>query len=578
MRASNLWDESGLTLVVLPSGIQGEKLLKVAKEWTSLRLLAPSIWIDPEKLNSAPGAPPAVEALAIASTRAGEVKEVRVELFQQLARQQLSKVRLLVARPALPDLAFDLVQDKFVELISGYLEISVPKIQMRSELEDEGVSLVKLNLITGPTEHVEPAPNEMLDPLFNAHFVASAEDRSGPRTGDAFVKDYPDSDKFAGFTMLHIATLGALWQGLPKGGYELISASTWEGDSVYVSRVFVSAILTDGLIRRACARVIEAAADTHRGIEDLGVGLNIEGTYPIPDGEVDAWLDYLVDLTFGFDDSVLQYKPALEAPTPPKPKFGFLKQLGDFGVFAGGKLLRIPFYAFLWVVAKMAKLFNDLFQGGDKGSAKVSGPEENSDPKDLILLKKYDEVFIVKQKADEALVSPVGRGKLRSTPALWANLRKLLFGFVDGSNLHLFNVSRSENGWPVFYKISSMFNDPSEKATFSNPVEPSTQHVMGWGSTTETQALLVELSSSKKDTTQAMSTDLGVVVEAKRRSSELKKEIQQLAKELGIQDPTQPIPVEAPAPEVSEVQAEVDDLVLVEDELVLEESGGENRG
>lgn len=578
MRASNLWDESGLTLVVLPSGVQGEKLMKVAREWTSLRLLAPSIWIDPEKLTSPSGAPPAVEALAIASTRAGEVKEVRVELFQQLARQHLSKVRLLVVRPALPGTSFDLIQDRFVELISGYLDISVPKIQMKSELEDEGVSLVKLNLITGPTEHVDPDPSPMLDPLFNAHFVASAEDRSGPRTGDAFVKDHPDSDRFAGFTMLHIATLGALWQGLPKGGYDLVSASTWEGDSVYVSRVFVSAILTDGLVRRACARVIEAAADSHSGIEDLGVGLNIEGTYPIPDSDVDAWLDYLVDLTFGFDDSVLQYKPALEAPTPPKAKFGFLKQLGDFGLFAGGKLMRIPFYAFLWVVSKLAKLFNDLFQGGDKGSAKVSSPEEHSDPKDLILLRKYDEVFVVKQKADEALVSPVGRGKLRSTPALWANLRKLIFGFVDGSNLHLFNVSKSDNGWPVFYKISSVFNDPSEKATFSNPADPSKQHVMGWGSTAETQQLVTELSASKRETTQALSTDLGLVVEAKRRSAELKNEIQQLARELGIPDPTQQTVDDSASAALQDTKASLEEDPQIEADLILEESGGERRG
>lgn len=536
MRASHLWGETGLTLVVLPSGIQGEKLLRVAKEWTSLRLLGPSIWIQPKEFEETK-TPPAIEAIAIASTRAGSLREVRVELFRQLARQQLTRVRLIAVRPSLPDLAFDTLQDRYVELIAKYLDISVPKIQAKDHMDDEGVSLVKLNLITGPTEHVVPDPSEMLDPLFNAHFVAAAEDRSGPKTGDAFVKDDPESDRFAGFTLLHVATLGALWQGLPKGGYELISNSTWQGDTVYVSRVFVSAILTDGLIRRACARVIEAAADTNRGIEDLGVGLNIEGTFPIADPDVDGWLDFMVDQTFHFDDGVLQYKPVLASPTPEKTKFGFFRQLGDFGSFAFGKLLRIPYHAWFWFIAKMATLLNNLFQGGNKGSAEVTAPQERVDSKDLLLLAKYDEVFVVKQQADEALVSPVGRGKLRSTPALWANLRKMIFGLVDGSNLDQFGIKRAENGWPVFYRITSVFNDPAEKVTFSNPARDEGKVVLGWGSSAATQVVIHDLADSKKLTTTALTADLSVVVEAKQKSESLSLAIQKLYGELGLDEP-----------------------------------------
>jgi septum formation topological specificity factor MinE len=569
VNSSRIWEESGLTLVILPSAEQGERLLKVAREWTSLRLLAPSIWVRPSGQDGLAKRPPVVEAVALASNRAGEVREVKIELFSQLARLQLGKVRLLVVRPSSPDLDFDRLQDEFVELISKYLDISIPKIQVQNDAGDDGVSLEKINLLTAPTEYVSDDPNPMLDEIFNVHFVGSAEDRSGPRTGDAFVQHDPASDKFAGFTMLHIATLGALWQGLPKGGYDLISKATWEGDSIYVSRVFVSAILTDGLVRRACARVIEAAADTQRGIEDLGVGLNIEGTFPIPDTDIDAWLDYMVDLTFNFDNAVLQYKPVLENPTPEQVKFGFFKQLGDFGSFAIGKILRIPLYAGYWIARKFATLFNDLFQGGDKGAAQVVAPEEHADSKDLLLLRKYDQVFEVKQGADEALVSPVGRGNLRSTPALWGNLRKLIFGFVDGSNLHEFGVTRSENGWPVFYKISSVFNDPSERVTFNNPADPENQRALGWGSASEAKDLIHEISESKKATLQSLSEDLSSVVRAKRIESELRVEIEALRRDLGLS--SSPLPdksgmswdQEGVEPSISDSSKEFADEVLV---------------
>jgi hypothetical protein len=157
--------------------------------------------------------------------------------------------------------------------------------------------------------------------------------------------------------------------GIPKGGYELAGQAVWEGDSVYVSRVFVSAILTDGLIRRACARVLETIADSRGSIEDLGVGLTIEGTYPIQDSDVDPWLDFMVNATFNFEDGMLNYKPVLESPTPPQKKLSFAGQLADFFRFAFGKLLRVPFFAWLWVLKKLANLFNQLFQRGDQGAS-----------------------------------------------------------------------------------------------------------------------------------------------------------------------------------------------------------------
>ncbi|MEN9993182.1 MAG: hypothetical protein RLY83_752, partial [Actinomycetota bacterium] len=54
----NLWKDSGLTIVLLPSGVQGDKLYGVAKLWTELRMLAPAIWVRHELLKSETVRPP----------------------------------------------------------------------------------------------------------------------------------------------------------------------------------------------------------------------------------------------------------------------------------------------------------------------------------------------------------------------------------------------------------------------------------------------------------------------------------------------------------------------------------------
>jgi hypothetical protein len=530
MQKSSLWGKAGITIVVLPAGAQGEVLYNVAKEWTALRLLSPSIWVRPEDLVTGDG-PPRIDATVLASTRAGESKEKTIDLFKLLALQKLTVLRLLVVRPAVPGTGFDMIQDDFAEILAPYLDNAIPKVPSSTVNSDDDISFVKINLITGPTEHVADQAKEMLDTLFNVHFVPSAEDRTGPRTGDAFVRYSAESPNFAGFTLLHLATLGALWVGIPKGGHQLSASAVWEGDSVYVSRVFVSAILTDGLVRRACARVLETIADSRGSIEDLGVGLTMDGTFPIQDSDVEAWLDFMVGTTFSFDDGILSYQPVLASPTPPKLKLGFGGQLADFFRFAFGKLVRVPHFAWLWLLKKLASLFNQLFQGGDQGSAQVVSPDEGSDPLDKQLLKKFDEVFEVKRLADQALVSPVGRSDLRSTPGLWEGIRKLVFGFMDGSNLAQFGVKKSENGWPVFYQVSASFPDPADKISPElSDMAPTAE--FGWGSTQAAQNYVGVLTRRQADAKEQMQTQLAMVVEAQEAISKLEDKLREHAPQL----------------------------------------------
>jgi len=438
-------------------------------------MLAPAMWVREELLEPLTDGPPKQIAVVLGNKLGGSTDEVRVDLFQQLARQPLSLVRLLVVRSAVPNAEFDDKQDALVSVLSKYLDWSMPAAIGSSEATESITSFVKLNLLTAPTGHTVQDGSKYVNHMFNANFVAATEDRATPNSGDAFVRYEPTSSKFAGFTMMHVASLGALWTGLPQGTHELVKPGSWMGDKVYVSRVFLSAILTDGLARRASTRVLDSAGNANSGFVDLSVGLPIEGTVPIPDSDSEAWVAWMVESSFNFDSGVLRYSPAGPGKESVSRDITVLGQIVEFFKFCGDKLLRVPFFAMLWLYRALVRALNSTFQGGSKGASSIAEPEERLDKRDQLLLEKLSSVQETKIRADAALVSPVTPSHVRSTPELWNKLRRLVFGMLDGSNLEQFGLSKSQNGWPIFYKVSSVFNDPSEKLSVINPEDEDSQ-------------------------------------------------------------------------------------------------------
>jgi hypothetical protein len=465
----NLWKDSGLTIVLLPSGVQGDKLYGVAKLWTELRMLAPAIWVRHELLKSETVRPPQQQALVLGTNQQGDVTEVEVDLFEQLARQPLNRVRLLVVRTALPDLEFDQKQDQLVDLLSDYLDWSMPAAVTVNESSEKVVDFVKINLITSPTEHRVPTSENYKKARFNAHFIAASEDRATPASGDAFIRYSETSEKFAGFTMLHVGSLGGLWIGLPQGTYEMVKPGVWLGDKAFVSRVFLSSILTDGLARRASSRVLDRAGNPDSGFVDLTSDVPIAGTIPVPASDIDAWVDWMTGEVFKFDNSILTYQPAAAIAAVDQRKITIGRQLSEFIKFSWDKLTRVPYFAVRWIYKGFVNIVNSVFQGGNRGASIIPVPEERMDKRDQVVLAKLASVTETKAKADAALVSPVTPSRVKSTPELWSRMRKLIFGMLDGSNLDQFGVQKTENGWPVIYRVASVFNDPSKKTQILNP-------------------------------------------------------------------------------------------------------------
>lgn len=530
------WGDTGMTIVLLPEGQQGESLLSVARQWTEMKLLSQAVWVKPEFLESEETNPPRQRAMIIGADRDGEPVEVEVDLFEQLARQQLLTVRLLVVRSVSEHLEFDAAQDKLANLLDQYLTVALPLPISAGYDREKYTQFIRLNLITAPTEHQSGDAKKLVTGRFNANFVAAAEDRSAPLAGDAFIRHDPVSRRFAAFTMMHVATIGALWSGLPQGLYELLNPSGPGGSELFVSRVFISAILTDGLARRASTRVLKRIGDPAMGAIDFSSELPVEGTYQIPDADRDKFIESMVNLTFDFDGGKLSYRPSPEAERVAAIQKSLDQQASSFLTFAWDKLTSMPRHLIRGIHRSFATTMNQLLHGGDDtGYASIRVPEDYFDPRDRMILDKRQQIAQEKERADLALVSPVTPSDVRSSPELWENIRQLVFGMLDGSNLEKFGYPEGENGWPIFYRVSDLFADPAAKIQVGADDEDEAIS-LAWSRSTEALEFIQQLSRDNIDLQQQMDGYLREVVDARSRVSQFDERIAQLEAFLGLGD------------------------------------------
>ena len=101
------WPASKASIILLPSGAQGQNLFDFAKSWVEAGLLGPAIWVLPESIVNQPGSPPKVMATVLGISSDRSVIEIQVDLFEQIAREALKVIRLVKLRSARPSKEFD---------------------------------------------------------------------------------------------------------------------------------------------------------------------------------------------------------------------------------------------------------------------------------------------------------------------------------------------------------------------------------------------------------------------------------------------------------------------------------------
>jgi hypothetical protein len=245
----------------------------------------------------------------------------------------------------------------------------------------------------------------------------------------------------------------------------------------------------------------------------------------------------MVNLTFEFDDRKLSYRPSPEAERVEAFQRSMSAETSNFLLFVWDKLSAMPMHMAKWAHRRTAKALNILLHGGDDtGYASVKLPEEHFDPRDRVVMDNRERILIEKERADLALVSPVTPSEVRSTPALWTNIRDLVFGMLDASNLERLGYPESENGWPIFYRVSDLFADPATKIDVG--AEEGESLELSWTKSTDAVTVMGDVSQYVVHAQRERDAALREVVEGTATLASIDARIEELEAFLGDDDAT----------------------------------------
>lgn len=447
-------------MILLPGGEQGHAVLERAAEWTEMGLLGPALWVLPERVELRTDGPAVIGATVLGVGRTQELVTLHVDLFETLARDELALVRMIKLRSATASHELDAEQDAIADAVSATLTQSMPMAAPTTNVTDAATDLARVTLICAPSQFQLQQRVDWAIREYGTVVVASPEDRSSPWSGDAFVRD---NERFTGFVLMHLASVAGLWSGVEKGTFELFPSQASGVGSVWVSRVFINAVLTESLGRRTAADVLDEAGRADSLLIDPSVGAPPEGTFYIEHGDVPAFVTSMVDAVLSLDGAALAFHAPAEVPDPPRRRIGIVAQLGSFFAFSGDKLAGMPRWTWRWVTSSAARSLTRRLHGDDGTHIVGEDLDRAFDLRDRLLLAERDRVIENERAARAMLSGPAGVSQQRTTPRLWRRLRELVFGSLDGSSdLSELGFAEVEGKVPVFGRVSDVFEAPDQ--------------------------------------------------------------------------------------------------------------------
>ncbi len=452
--ADHFWADAKASIVLLPSGEQGEAIIALAGEWTKMGLLGHALWVMPEQVDNALVGIPNIRAIVLGVGHDLEVAAIEVDLFEALAREALSVVRLVKLRSAVPSRELDAAQDAITDRVREYVRKSMPMVNPTATVLEQATELHHATLICAPTEFQLQQRVDWAGGEYGVVVVASPEDRSSPWSGDAFVRE---NERFVGFTLTHLASVAGLWNGVSTGSFELFHREESGHQSVWISRVFVNAVLTESLGRRTAARVLEAAAMPDSLLVDPSMSPPPAGTTFIPDNLIDGYVDDMVRGAMSLDDGALGFREPRVEGDPGKTRVGFWRQIGHFFSFSGEKLVRMPYWSWRFLTSRTSRRLTRTLHTDEGAMIVGSQLDEIFDVRDRMLLAEAQRITEAERAAHAQAHASAGIVHVRTTPRLWARLRELVFGALDGSaDLSDSGFAPVEGSTPIFGRVSDV--------------------------------------------------------------------------------------------------------------------------
>jgi hypothetical protein len=346
MSSSSLWHEGAASVVLLPGGEDGLKILDIVEEWTQCWMLKPAFWVHSSESKISEDAVPRITCCVI-----GRNGRRDIDLLDYLSREDFEQVRLIAIRTVDELSEHDALQDKIVDQVKNALESARPLVIKDDRADRPQTKFVRVNLVFAPTSRKGASALHLLEPGWDINLVVAPEDRSTPSRFDKATRDVTAEDKsvWHRFILSNAAAVGGIWAGQEKGildSSEFQDLSPVQGQ-VRLMRSFVRGILSEGLSTRVAADALDRAAKAELS--------KIDPLRPFPNETLEAYesanladeIEKMVDYTMGFSNGRLSYTRVQLLPPAEPEETGVFTAIKEFFRTTWSLLKVLP----LWIFA-----------------------------------------------------------------------------------------------------------------------------------------------------------------------------------------------------------------------------------
>jgi hypothetical protein len=487
MATSSLWHEGAASIVLLPGGEEGERILNIVEEWTKCWMLKPAFWVHSSDEKISNDSVPRITTCVI-----GRNGRRDIELLDYLSTQDFEQVRLIAIRTVDQTGEHDTLQDKIVDQVKDALERARPYEIATDRADKPTTKFVRINLIFAPTSRKGASATHLLEPSWDINLVVAPEDRSTPSRFDRATRDVTESDQavWLRFILANAAVTGGIWAGQEKGileashGFQDLSPVQGQ---VRVMRSFVRGILSEGLSTRVAADALDRASKADQSKIDPLRGFPNPHLEAIEADKIAQQIEKMVNDTFTLSKDRLVYKRVTLLPLPAQQETGVGAAIKHFFRGSWSLLKVLPLWIFTGIWNAIAGFVSRLIFGL-RGRKVVKGSIDFPRT-DLDKGAEIDITSISERRAKilEILAAWPNNVLRKSEPILWGDIRKLVLGRLDGSPLPTtIEKMVGTSGTQVFGDMSDVIPDMNEKWALPAHFErtlPSQARSTGWRDT-----------------------------------------------------------------------------------------------
>lgn len=425
--------DSGATasVIILPGGESDSALVDLVEQWTKCWLLKPAFWVSVNDFNKI-----ANQTAKVMATIVGRNGRKEIDFLQYLSRNEISCINLIAIRLIEENTNYNGQQDDLVDLVTDHVTRARPVTEHGSNGQ-AGMKIVKANLVFAPTDRMGISAKELYEAKWEANLVVSSEDRRTPSRLDGYLR-YSERGRFISFVLMNVASSAGLWSGQRKGIFEIVSSKNSHTPAfgrVRLMRVFVRGILSEGLSMRVAAEALKRAAKADQSKIESRTFPNphleaLEGPY------IDKRIEEMFAASMKLESGDLNYEsPSYESKIE-RDSVGVKGALRSFfrGSWALMKVLPIWFFAAIWNALARAltlRLFGERGKQEVKGSIDFPQTKLDEDVNETIKSIRERREKVSKDRHENWPTNVLRRPR----PGLWAGLRKIILGNLDGSAL-----------------------------------------------------------------------------------------------------------------------------------------------